>query len=201
MKSYKYKNYDEYVKCQKDAFKKKYKNVWAKEENIKAIAEFIRHKYPINPSKFRGLCHGVRQGWEIVWFKKYLYNCQIIGTDIGRVVNSRSIIQHDFNMIHGFLHDFDFIYSNSFDHSYDPQKTLGVWSGQLNPGGLIILEYDRRQEHTGEISRKVNKTDPQSITFEELKKLAPKWAGGKLIKILDMPVVTTDWRKAMVIEV
>ena len=33
---------------------------------------------------------------------------------------------------------------------------------------FIILEYDRRQEHTGEISKGINKTDPVSIKFDEL---------------------------------
>ena len=96
----------------------------------------------------------------------------------------------------------DFIYSNSFDHAYNPEKTFNVWADQLKLGGVIILEYDRRQEHTGEISRGVNKTDPVSLKFDELIKLVPKWRkNAKVIEILDMPVVTQEWRKAVVIEV
>jgi hypothetical protein len=194
MKIYKYKNYAEYRKYQIEANKRKSKNVWAKEENIKAIAEFIKQR---NPEY--GMCHGVRQGHEVIWFKKYL-NCTIIGTEIGDI-KYRNIIQWDFNKESQlWIGKFDFIYSNSFDHAYNPQETINIWKNQLKPNGLLILEYDRRQEHTGEISKGINKTDPVSIKFKELQKLIPEWTGMKLIKILDMPVITQEWRKAIVYE-
>jgi hypothetical protein len=210
MKKYKYKNYEEYVNCQKAANKKKSKNVWAKEENIKCIAEYI-DKYFLkkyaNPSiigtcKF-GLCHGVRQGLEQKWFTKYLRGCCIIGTEVGET-KGKDIIKWDFNKTRiEWIGKFDFIYSNSFDHAYDPESTINVWADQLKPGGLIILEYDRRQEHTGEISKGVNKVDPISIRFEELIKLIPTWIKrpSEIINILDMPIVTQEWRKALIIEV
>jgi hypothetical protein len=34
----------------------------------------------------------------------------------------------------------DFIYSNSFDHSYDPEKCLNTWIDSLRIGGLCILD-------------------------------------------------------------
>lgn len=197
MKKYKYKNYEEYVKCQVAANKKKSQNVWAKEKNIKAIAKYLKSRKP----EF-GLCHGVRQGFEIDWFRKYLPLCATWGSEIGDIIHPYTF-KWDFNQPNeDWWGKFDFIYSNSFDHAYDPEVTLNIWAAQLKPKGLIILEYDRRQEHTGEISRKVNKTDPVSIRFNELIELVPKWIKGAKIKdILNMPVVTQEWRKALVIEV
>lgn len=203
MKLYKYKNYQEYIKCQKEANKKKFNNIWAVEQNIRAISKVIQtHFYNICPS-IGGLCHGVRQGHEVFWFKKYLGdNAYVIGTDIGKPAAGR-VKQHDFNKQNEFwIKCFNFIYSNSFDHAYDPEKTFSVWVDQVKPGGLVILEYDRRQEHTGEISRGVNKIDPVSITFEELQALVKKWNKRvKKIFVIDMPVVTQQWRKALFIEV
>lgn len=198
MKTYKYKNYDEYIKCQKDAYNKKFKNVWAKEENIKVIADYINEKI----GDCNGLCHGVRQGYECQWFNKYLKNSIVIGTDIGGTVKDY-IVQHDFNkQKNEFINKFDFIYSNSFDHAYNPQETFNIWCEQLIKPGFIILEYDRRQEHTGEISKAVNKVDPVSITVDELIKLVPTWnQKANINKILGMPIVTQEWRKAIFIKV
>jgi hypothetical protein len=198
MKIYKYKNYTEYIHAQKSAYKKKYNNVWAREENIRAIAEYIVPRKPLS-----GLCHGVRQGHELQWFKKYLPTCSMVGTDIGGENKKLHILQRDFNLHYpDFDGCFDFVYSNSFDHSYPPDKTFNIWVNQITYMGLIILEYDRRQEHTGEISRSVNKTDPVSIRIDELVKLVPEWSNkAKVIDILDMPVITQEWRKAVIIEV
>jgi SAM-dependent methyltransferase len=193
MKIYKYKNYQEYKDCQKAAYQRKFKNVWAVEENIKIIAEYLK---PFDIQK--GLCHGVRQGHEMEWFKKYLPELEITGSDIGGSFK-KDIVQWDFNIDRPeWLRAFDFIYSNSFDHAYSPKNTLQVWARQLKSGGFIILEYDRRQEHTGEISKGINKTDPVSIKFDELITLIPKWIKIKSIKILNMPITTFEWRKALI---
>lgn len=198
MKTYKYKSYDQYVKCQRAAYKKKIKNVWAKEENIKAIAQALKKRNP----EF-GICHGVRQGHEAKWFRKYLEGCIILGTDIGKPLHKNFIIQHDFNrQLQIWINKFDFLYSNSFDHAYRPENTFRVWVDQVKPGGIIILEYDRRQEHTGEISKSVNKTDPVSIRLDELILFTKKWSPRvQKVYAVDMPIITQEWRKAIFIEV
>jgi hypothetical protein len=197
MKTYKYENYPDYIASQRAGYEKKKDRVWAEEKNIKFIAEWLKSRKPE-----RGLCHGVRGGWEIAWFNKYLPLCYVYGTEIGRP-STTMIFQYDFNDTNvSWINFYNFIYSNSFDHAFDLQKTLNVWAEQLKPGGVIILEMDRRQEHTGEISKAVNKTDPVSITLDELIKNIPVWVkGAKVIEILNMPIVTKEWRKAIVIEV
>ncbi len=197
MKIHKYKNYSEYVKCQKAANAKKSSNVWANEKNIRFLAEYLKKHNPQN-----GICHGTRGGHEQAWFNKHLPACGVIGTEIGDA-SAINTVKWDFNKPNKSWHDyFDFIYSNSFDHAFDPAFTLKLWSRQLVAGGLIILEYDRRQEHTGEISMKANKDDPVSITLEELIELIPKWSSTmKVVTVLNMPVVTQEWRKSLIIKV
>ena len=192
MKVYKYKDYKEYVKSQREANVKKGSNVWAVEENIKFLSEYLG-----NP--LQGMCHGVRQGYEVLWFKKYLPNCEVHGSEIGEV-KPVYVTQWDFNKVNPvWLNKFDFIYSNSFDHAFDPISTLNVWFDQIKTGGCILLEYDKRQEHTGEISKKCNKVDPVSITVDELVSKIPVWIKGCTVEVLDMPVIKIEFQKTIVI--
>jgi len=198
MEIYKYQNYKHYIECQISACKKKHSNIWVSEENINFLCEYLAFAGPRN-----GLCHGVRQGMEQLYFRKYLEDCNVIGTEIGDT-EAEYTIKWDFNKINNeWQGKFDFIYSNSFDHAFNPEKTLNVWAGQVRKGGFIILEYDQRNEHTGEISKKCNKVDPVSVKIEELVKLIPKWVPNAKIKdVLDMPVVKCgDYQKAIIIEV
>ena len=201
MKVYKYKNYKEYADSQVAAYNRKFKNVWAVEENIKFLSEYLNKFFQSKP--LAGLCHGVRQGLEMEWFEKYLQPfSNVSGTDIGGSC-ADNIFKWDFNELNiEWLNKFDFIYSNSFDHAFNPESTLQVWSGQCKRGGMILLEYDKRQEHTGEISKGPNKTDPVSITIDELIEKIPVWLkGSKIIDVLDMPVVKKGYQKTIVIEV
>ena len=38
---------------------------------------------------------------------------------------------------------FSFIYSNSLDHSYDPEKALDSWMSCLNEKGLCFIEWNK----------------------------------------------------------
>ena len=197
MKIYKYKSYEEYEYSQKKANQKKAEKTWAVEENIKHISEILEQEKPV-----MGLCHGVRGGNEILFFRKYLKNCKIFGTEIGEVRNKYTT-QWDFNTINPeWIKKFDFIYSNSYDHAFNPAETLQVWADQVKPGGYIILEYDKRSEHTGEISKPVNKVDPVSLTKDELIKFVPEWVkNANVEKVVDMPVVKKHYQYAVFIKI
>lgn len=199
MQVHKYKSYDEYVKWQKHANRKKNKNVWAEEKNIATIAEFLQ---PHNPQ--HGICHGVRQGLEQKWFMQYLPECEVIGTEIGEVrQDDKYTMQWDFNKENHLLKNkFDFLYSNSFDHAFNPASTFRIWADQVKAGGFIIFEYDRRSEHTGEISQPHNAFDPVCMTVDELISVAPTWSSRvKYYCSINMPVVTRQWRMAIIFEV
>jgi hypothetical protein len=196
MKIFKYKNYADYVAAQRAGFNKKKTKVWAAPENIKFICEKVLK----NPT--RGLCHGVRTGKEVEWFAGCLPGCEVIGTEIGDAT-APHVVKWDFNKRNPeWMGMFDFIYSNSFDHSFNLSLTLSVWAEQLKPGGLMILEMNRSHEHTGEISRPVNKMDPTGIALKELVKNIPLWINGaEIIDVVNMPVVTKEWRKAIIARV
>lgn len=197
MKIYKYKNYDEYVTCQKEANARKSANVWAVEENIKFLADYVNK----NIEAKNGLCHGTRGGYEQKWFNKYISGCLTIGSEIGDA-SAENTVQWDFNIQNpDWINKFDFIYSNSFDHAFNPMSTIRIWFEQIKSGGYIFLEYDKRQEHTGEISKSVNKTDPVSITVDELITLIPAWLDYKCkITVIDMPVVKKVYQKTVIIK-
>ena len=194
MKVHKYSNYNEYVRCQVAGNTAKKHRVWAVEENIAAICDYLR---PLEPAT--GICHGTRGGYEQSWFMKYLTDCAVLGTEIGDA-SAPHTIKMDFNDEHeSMIGTADFIYSNSYDHAFDPRHTINVWARQLRPGGCIILEWDKRNEHTGQVGLPVNKLDCVSMTFDELCEKIPQWVGAIVkVDILDMPVVTNGFRKAVI---
>ena len=187
MERYKYRSYREYIKCQKAGFAKKSANVWARRPNIEHIASYLAQ---FNPTS--GICHGVRTGCEVLWFRDIL-GIPVIGTEIGDSPGEY-ITQWDFNIPNPeWTSKFSFVYSNSFDHAYDLERTLEVWADQA---GHLVLETDERNEHTGAVSRKVNKTDPTGIELDELIELVRSIMGS--VTVIDLPVVTYRYRKAIV---
>ena len=134
-------DYDKYVKVQTEGNKSKINLVWVVEENIKLLANYIKQQTLSSP-RF-GICHGTRQGKEQEWFKKYINDCQVIGTEISETAkNFPDTIQWDFHEVKPeWIDSVDFIYSNSFDHSYDPQKCLNAWMSCVRKGGVCIIEH------------------------------------------------------------
>jgi hypothetical protein len=54
-------------------------------------------------------------------------------------------VQHDFSIPkEEWIGKADIVYSNSFDHSNVPEKTIQTWKNQLNKSGRIYLEYSER---------------------------------------------------------
>jgi hypothetical protein len=125
MKLYKHDNYNEYVKAQIEKNKKKIGLVWVKDGELKLLVKRIRKNIP-NASF--GICHGVRNAWEVQRLRNYL-KIDVIGTDIApSAKNFPNTIQWDFHKIKkDWKNSVDFIYSNSFDHSYDPKMCLDKW--------------------------------------------------------------------------
>jgi hypothetical protein len=133
-------DYSKYRAIQEAGNKRKIDTVWVKEENIKFLSEYILEKLkdPLN-----GICHGTRRGKEQEWFMKYLAGCKVIGTEISdTAVEFPNTIQWDFHeMKPEWEQYFDFIYSNSFDHSYDPSNCINTWMKCLRDDGVCIIEY------------------------------------------------------------
>ncbi|WP_165357506.1 class I SAM-dependent methyltransferase [Sphingosinicella sp. CPCC 101087] len=131
--------YNEYKRIQIRHNKRKLDAVWADEETLECIARYLEDS-PINLSQ--GLCHGARNGWEVTWFKKRL-GCQMIGTDISDTANGlEDMVQHDFHDVKpDWIGKFSFIYTNSLDQAFAPDRALSAWADQLSPGGAIFIEH------------------------------------------------------------
>lgn len=208
VKRYQYKDYDHYIKSQRAGYDRKKTRCWANEENIAAICDFLKLRAEnsgTNGERYKaeyGLCHGTRAGYEQKWFKRHLKKCaSVIGTEIGDS-DAEDTYQRDFNNEYSdFLAVFDFLYSNAFDHAFSPDKTISVWARQVKIGGVVIIEWDERNEHTGKVDGTISKRDPLSMTLAELETNIPQWCPELYhIATIDMPVVTFGYRKAVVFE-
>ena len=171
MKQHKYRSYRQYVTTQKKGYKKKRDRVWAREDNIKLLSQLLK-------GAESGICHGVRTGAEVEWFRKYL-GADVIGTEIGDSKEGL-IVQWDFNRPNPeWIGKFDFVYSNSFDHSYDAEATLCTWIQQLKPGGKLVIEHSKKHEN-------ITKLDPFGATLIEMEELMAR-VGLKDVHMVGLP--------------
>ncbi len=178
-----YRDYAEYVRHQVAGNAKKLSHVWVREATIAYVAAYL-------PSAIgtvaRGLCHGTRGGQEQAWFRHYLPGCEVLGTEIApTAVQFPHTIQWDFHETKpDWLGAYDFIYSNSWDHAYDPAKALTAWFRCLRPGGVCVLEYS--SEHGPAF---VTPMDPFGIDLPELLELIGTWGAGRAVvhEVLEAP--------------
>lgn len=191
-------DYEGYRAIQVAANKRKLDNVWVQRENIDCLAAYIRSRVA-NPTV--GLCHGTRRGLEQQWFSEAL-GCPVIGTEISdTAAQFPHTIQHDFHEpLPRWQGAADFIYSNSFDHAYDPEKALTNWVACLKPGGMVLLEHTSRHGASG-----ADKTDPFGADLEVLPYLILRWGRGRyfVTDLLDLPKAPSagvTMLKAVVIE-
>ncbi|MBL0059163.1 MAG: hypothetical protein IPP35_08665 [Elusimicrobia bacterium] len=165
-------DYDTYRKVQIKGNKEKIKNVWVVEEDIAHLSDFIRK---IIGDVHFGLCHGTRRGKEQEWFSKYL-GCKVLGTELSDTATQfPNTIQWDFHDVKPeWMDKVDFIYSNAFDHSYDPEKCLSAWMSCVRKNGVCIIEHS--SEH---IPGSVTKLDPFGAELILMPFLITSWGKGK----------------------
>ena len=179
-KIYKYKNYDEYKDTQIFFNKQKINKVWADENTLKIISNFLKEN--IKSEKIKGLCHGSRNGFEQKCFINEIPNAEVIGTDISETANDYdNSIVHDFHdEKKDWIENFDFVYSNSLDQSYDPEKALNTWINQVKKDRYVIIEHS---DQHGVISS--GKMDPFGVEANFFPYLLTEWFGHKIsLKII-----------------
>ncbi|MEX0899749.1 MAG: methyltransferase domain-containing protein [Gammaproteobacteria bacterium] len=180
-------DYERYRQIQTEGNKKKLEKVWAVEDNIAFLSEYVRDH--VREPKF-GLCHGTRRGKEQEWFRKHL-GCEVLGTEISDTATQfPHTLQWDFHEVKPeWIDAVDFIYSNSLDHSYDPKKALDAWMRCVRPGGVCLLEHTSRHEHATEL-------DPFGASIDEMPGLIEAWGEGRyrVETILDAPVAAPSLR-------
>ncbi len=127
------------------------------------------------PGPAFGLCHGTRRGLEQKWFEERL-GCEVLGTEISdTAVDFPRTIRWDFHETRPeWLGAADFVYSNSFDHSYDPEKALNAWMSCLRPGGVCLIEHTQKSEPEA-----VTRTDPFGARLTLMPWLVLQWGKGR----------------------
>jgi len=161
-----WENYDEYVDAQTNTNKRKLERVWISEREIDSIVEWIKNS---DMEVESGVCHGVRNGFEVERFRNLL-EADIIGTEISETASRfANVLQWDFHDIkEGWVGKFDFIYSNSIDHSYDFRYCLNQWMRTLKKGGACFIEWSYG---CTDAYFALNSADCLSIEKEELENL------------------------------
>jgi hypothetical protein len=175
-------DYERYKQVQQEGNLQKLENNWVLEGNIKFLSDYLKNT--ISPISF-GICHGTRRGNEQKWFRDCLH-CEVIGTEISDSASQfPHTIQWDFHKSNpDWLGKADFIYSNSFDHSFNPEACLNTWIDSLKIGGLCILEHSNLHAPEG-----ANELDPFGAEIEIMPYLITKWGKGRFFvrEILDAP--------------
>lgn len=141
MTLYKHSGYDEYYKAQVAKNSVKLHKVFVTQPMIDVVSSHIKNTIP-NPSF--GLCHGVRNAFEVNQLRK-VFSFSIIGTEISPTANQfRHVLHWDFHKIKDeWVDSVDFIYSNSFDHSYKPAECLDQWMKCIKQTGLCYIHWSR----------------------------------------------------------
>ena len=189
-------DYEGYRKVQNEGNQRKIDLIWADKDTIDFLADYLSRKLP---SVTRGLCHGTRRGEEQRWFSEKL-GVEVIGTDIGDSATSfPNTVQWDFHeTLPDWVRAFDFVYTNSHDHAYDPKKAFDAWVDQLKPGGVLLIEHsvDHSEIYT-------SKLDPFGASLKVMPYLILKWGEGRyaVSEILEPPFLKRDRLKSWVLVV
>lgn len=171
-------DYERYKAIQTAANKAKLEAVFAVEENIRHLARRILE---IRGACTFGICHGTRKGLEQAWFSDAL-DCPVLGTEISDTAALfPNTIQWDFHELKDeWIGQADFVYSNSWDHAYDPKTCFDHWVQCLKPGGLMLLDHTSRH-----LPDTVNPVDPFGASIDELLRLLDTW-GGETYRVLEV---------------
>jgi len=157
---YKYSSYKEYVEEQTKANKQKIDWQFSGHKQIKWIKKQINSASNI-------ICHGTRSGGEQKVFQKLYPNAYIIGTEISDTATQFEMtVCHDFSLQRDdWIERFDILYSNAFDHSYDPNRTIVTWKNQLTEEGRMFIHWGKYHQHASHGPR-----DPVSGSIDNFKK-------------------------------
>jgi SAM-dependent methyltransferase len=139
MTLYKYDSLESYKEIQIRGSDKTANASWVKESSMELLASLLKERLG---SVSRGLCHGTRQGNEQLWLSREL-NADVLGTDLSSLASQNAnTIEWDFHEVRDdWIGTMDFVYSNSLDHSYDPDKAISAWLKCVRPGGYVILHW------------------------------------------------------------
>ena len=154
----------------------------------------------MNPAQMLAHCAlGFRsRGAEQAWFTANLANAPtVIGTEISdTAAQFPATVQWDFHDINPeWTGKADFVYSNSWDHAFDPQRAFAAWIDALRPGGLLLLDHTKDQS-----PETTNALDPFGATIEKLQSMFQDLAeSGALLPTLDTRQTNPEYRARVVV--
>jgi hypothetical protein len=157
-------DYNLYKQIQTEGNKWKLKSVFALEANIRELCHRLE---TMIPSIDFVLCHGTRNAAEQKFFETALTKpATILGTEISDTASQFPMtIEWDFHEVKPeWIGAVDVIYSNSWDHSYDPQKLFSAWLSCLRLRGVMALEWTK--QHGGRANPSI--LDPLVIPLDSL---------------------------------
>lgn len=181
-KLFAYPDYQTYRKVQEAGNKAKIRAQYVKKSHIGFLAGHL--SAVCGPVSF-GLCHGVRRGKEQAWFRRALPGApEVIGTDISETATQFPFtVQWDFHEPNpDWAGRADFVYSNAWDHAYDPGKAFRAWVDCLKPGGVLLLDHT-----AGHQPRATSALDPFGATEAGLLRILAESCGdlGQVQAVLD----------------
>jgi hypothetical protein len=181
-------DYDLYKKVQTLGNKGKIERVFVAEDNI---AYLCRELEKLIPEIRSVLCHGTRNAAEQKFFQGALSKpAAILGTEISdTALQFPMTIEWDFHEVKPeWLGAVDVVYSNSFDHSYDPHKLFPAWLSCLSVNGVMALEWSLAHATPPTI------LDPFNVGLDGLTKLLEGFCAGGKFRLLP-PLTALPSRK------
>ena len=179
------KDYETYRQIQQEDNERKLQLVYARQADLTHLAHYAQSRIQVHSV----LCHGTRNGAEQKWFKEALDGDQVrvLGTEISTTAHQfADTIQWDFHDIKPeWVGAWDIIYTNAWDHAFDPTRAFKNWLDCLSAQGMLFLEHSKNHEPAV-----VNDLDPFGATLNGLIKfvnsLAPDRYHVKDV-IVDLP--------------
>lgn len=107
----------------------------------KALRNRLNRNPYLNSSYSSVLCLGARMGTEVKAFISLNYFA--VGIDLEPASQNKYVVTGDFHKLQYADKSVDLIYTNSFDHSNNPNKLISEVKRVLKENGLFILEVSK----------------------------------------------------------
>ncbi len=136
LKQREYASYEQYVQHQQSKFQ--YLDLVDYDVKYRRLLKERLAGAPFLKRGMNVLCLGARQGTEVKAFHDL--GCFAVGLDLNPGVKNLFVLHGDFHQVQFPSESVDVIFSNSFDHAFDPAKLMGEIKRLLKPGGKLVIE-------------------------------------------------------------